>query len=72
MGKDTGTDIKSLAINLASTLLFVLPFPAYFDTENLKKYAAGVGAAFLVAYVLPPVGWRRPHPYSDDATNVPS
>jgi hypothetical protein len=60
-----------VAINVASTLLFVLPFVAYFSRENAVKFAAVVGASFLLAFVAPPVGWKRPHPYSDDPNNRP-
>ena len=67
----SGTDIKSLAINLATTLLFLLPFALYYSPENKSKSGIAVVGSFLLAYVLPPVGWRRPHPYSDDPRNVP-
>jgi hypothetical protein len=66
-----GTDIKSLLINLASILLLILPVAAYLDRENAVKYAAVVGGSFLVAFVAPPLGWKRPHPYSDDPANLP-
>jgi len=66
-----GTDIKSLAINMASIMLFVIPFVAYFDLMEIKQYSGLLGGAFVFAYVMPPVGWRRPHPYSDDPRNVP-
>jgi hypothetical protein len=66
-----GTDIKSLLINLASILLLILPVVAYLDRENAVKYAAGVGGSFLVAFIAPPLGWKRPHPYSDNPANRP-
>ena len=66
-----GLDIKSLALNLASILLFLLPFPAYFYPEYIKEASAVVVGSLLVSVLMPPIGWRRPHPYSDDPTNYP-
>ena len=66
-----GHDLKSLVLNLASTLLFLLPFVAYFYTEHLEMGAAVVGGSMVVSLLVPPIGWRRPHPYSDDPTNYP-
>jgi len=91
--KTAGTDAKSIAINLASLLLFVLPFALYYckveeerqqegEEETTIKvlvktngYYASIGvvvAAFAVAVLLPPVGWKRPHPYSDMPANRPA
>ena len=61
----TGRDPKSLAINLATTVFFILPFLAYFDQKNLWSYVALVSILFVVAFIVPPIGWLRPHPYSD-------
>eukprot|EP00980_Cylindrotheca_fusiformis_P007579 scaffold1580_cov116-Cylindrotheca_fusiformis.AAC.14 len=66
-----GHDVKSLALNLASVLLILVPFVAYFFSEILQTWAAVVAASFVVAVLLPPFGWRRPHPYSDDPSNYP-
>ena len=71
-----GHDIKSLLINLATTLLFFLPFALYYDiqqqqSENVTLYCAVVAGGLLVAVITPPVGWMRPHPYSDMEGNVP-
>lgn len=66
-----GTDIKSLAINLASIILMFLPFAIYYDPDNTMNFCLSLGVSFLFAYVMPPVGWKRPHPYSDDPLNVP-
>lgn len=37
-----------------------------------EGYAAFSVLLFAAAYLTPPVGWRRPHPYSDDPRNVPT
>lgn len=66
-----GTDIKSLAINLASLLLFVLPFAAYFDRDHWKIYSGVVAVSMVLALLTPPMGWLRPHPYSDFPNNKP-
>mmetsp|Transcript_14393 Transcript_14393/g.34837 ORF Transcript_14393/g.34837 Transcript_14393/m.34837 type:complete len:81 (+) Transcript_14393:110-352(+) len=66
-----GHDIKSLALNFFSTVLFLLPFVAFFYSEHAQIAVAFVAGTFLIALVLPPFGWRRPHPYSDDPTNTP-
>ncbi len=67
-----GHDVKSLAINFATTLLFLLPFALYFDDGDKAKYYAGIVVAFLaLAVVLPPFGWMRPHPYTDLPGNQP-
>jgi hypothetical protein len=67
-----GHDIKSLAINFATALLFLLPFPLFFGDEGKAKFYTGVVVAFLVlAVILPPFGWMRPHPYSDLPGNKP-
>ena len=68
----TGHDIKSLAINFATTLVFLLPFALYFGDEGKSKfYAGGVLAVSALAVILPPIGWMRPHPYSDLPGNKP-
>lgn len=66
-----GTDLKSLALNLASILLFILPFAAYLDKDNTKIYCGVVVGSFVVSVLVPPVGWMRPHPYSDIPSNKP-
>ncbi|KAL3809450.1 hypothetical protein ACHAXA_001278 [Cyclostephanos tholiformis] len=67
-----GHDIKSLAINFATTLLFLLPFALYFGDERKVTFYTGSVVAFLaLAVVLPPFGWMRPHPYSDLPGNKP-
>ena len=66
-----GRDVKSLALNFASFVLFFLPFAMYFYPEhNTVSFGVVVGS-MLISLIIPPVGWRRPHPYSDDPTNLP-
>jgi hypothetical protein len=49
-----------------------LPIALYMTSAKyLYEMMAGLLASFTLAYVLPPMGWRRPHPYSDDPTNRP-
>jgi hypothetical protein len=77
-----GTDIKSVLLNISSIVFFIFPFFAFFvsqyngfsinDKNNI--YGASIAitmALYVIAYIAPPIGWRRPHPYSDDPTNVP-
>lgn len=78
-----GHDIKSIAILMASIVLLISPIVTYWSYTNqassglddgLPRYYYTLGAPvilLLVAYMVPPIGWRRPHPYSDDPTNVP-
>lgn len=66
-----GHDMKSLVLNLFSTLLFLLPFLAYFHSEQLQTGVIVVAASLVLALLVPPIGWRRPHPYSDDPSNLP-
>lgn len=67
-----GTDPKSIAINLASTLLFIIPIVAYmYEMKETFIYIAVVAASFVLAYLIPPVGMLRPHPYSDMPSNRP-
>lgn len=67
-----GLDIKSLAINLATLLLFILPFALYFgEEEKAKVYVGVVVAGLLLSLIVPPIGWMRPHPYTDLPGNEP-
>ena len=66
-----GLDPKSIVINLATIFLFVLPFLAYFDRENGIKYCQYVAGSMVLAFLVPPVGWMRPHPYTDKPSNTP-
>lgn len=64
-----GHDIKSLGINVASLCLFFLPIACYLFRDLCKEFCIVTGVSFVVAYLLPPVGWKRPHPYSDEPNN---
>jgi hypothetical protein len=66
-----GMDIKSLGINFASMMLFFLPMVIYVYRDLTKASIAATLASFAVAYLIPPVGWKRPHPYSDNPNNLP-
>lgn len=67
-----GHDIKSLVINLATILLFLLPFALYFgDEEKYKAYVGVVVGSLALALIVPPFGWMRPHPYTDMPGNEP-
>ena len=68
----SGHDIKSLAINLATFVVFVLPFALYFgEDEHAKMYIGAVVGFMALAAILPPFGWMRPHPYTDIPGNEP-
>ena len=67
-----GHDIKSLLLNLATFLLFMLPFALYYGEEGKEKlYCGVVVASMVVAIIAPPFGWMRPHPYTDMPGNEP-
>ena len=66
-----GHDIKSLALNFASSLLILLPFAVYFYPEYLKEEIGVVCITFVGAYLAPPRGMLRPHPFSDYPENAP-
>ena len=64
-----GTDIKSVMINIASILLFFLAFAVIFYREQTMLWIGIVAGVYAIAFLLPPVGWKRPHPYSDYPEN---
>lgn len=66
-----GHDIKSLLLNLASLILFLLPFAIYLDRENTKNFCMAVGGVWLLTALVPPIGLYRPHPYTDWPSNKP-
>mmetsp|Transcript_4723 Transcript_4723/g.12020 ORF Transcript_4723/g.12020 Transcript_4723/m.12020 type:complete len:90 (+) Transcript_4723:739-1008(+) len=66
-----GHDAKSLALNLFYIVLFLLPIGMYCYPEYIQKQIGVVLVACLVSFVVPPVGWKRPHPYSDMPANRP-
>ena len=66
--------VKSFGLNAATTLLFLTPFLLYFFghfTVNEMPGTRIIGIANVVmlaiAWFIPPRGWKRPHPYSDQA-----
>jgi|AntRauTorckE5430_2_1112549.scaffolds.fasta_scaffold24428_1 hypothetical protein len=67
----TGHDIKSLLINLATIFLFFIPFAIYLDRENTQNYLMILGGSFVAAFIAPPFGRYRPHPYTDWEGNKP-
>jgi hypothetical protein len=77
-----GTDVKSVLLNISSIVFFFFPIFACIvyqyngiSIENKNKLLGGsiatLFAIYVLAYIVPPIGWKRPHPYSDDPTNVP-
>ncbi len=77
-----GIDIKSVLLNASSIVFFFFPIVAFFVTQYtelsiddknriLGGSIATLMALYALAYIAPPIGWRRPHPYSDDPANVP-
>ena len=56
-------------INIASILFFILPFGIIFYREHSLPLTGIVVFVYAIGYVLPPVGWKRPHPYSDIPAN---
>lgn len=65
----SGHDQKSLLINLFTTLLFLSPIPWYLQTASFQTLVIMNIFIFGVAILYPPVGWLRPHPYSDFERN---
>jgi len=59
-----GLDPKSIAINLSSIFLFLLPIFVYFYEKYWKEYIASVIGLFVLTYIIPPRGWLRPHEVS--------
>jgi len=68
---DTGIDPKSLVLNLASSMLFFMPILMYLKMEYFVPYVQATVGVFALAFIVPPVGWLRPHPYSDLPGNKP-
>lgn len=67
----SGLDIKSLLINFSTFLFFIVPFEIYFYPEYVKEECIVVVVGFAIAYMAPPYGFLRPHPYSDMPSNKP-
>jgi hypothetical protein len=66
-----GIDPKSIMLNFASFMLFAVPFVLYFKAEYGVPFCKATVASFAVAYITSPMGWLRPHPYSDLPGNKP-
>eukprot|EP00558_Chaetoceros_sp_UNC1202_P013160 CAMPEP_0197241028 /NCGR_PEP_ID=MMETSP1429-20130617/7174_1 /TAXON_ID=49237 /ORGANISM="Chaetoceros sp., Strain UNC1202" /LENGTH=82 /DNA_ID=CAMNT_0042700789 /DNA_START=98 /DNA_END=346 /DNA_ORIENTATION=+ len=66
-----GHDIKSLLLNLALTLSFILPVAIYIKREFTKEFCMATAAAAFIATIAPPFGFYRPHPYTDWEGNTP-
>lgn len=62
-------DVKSIFLNIASTVLILLPFAAYLDQERIVMWVGIVAGVFAITLLIPPLGWYRPHPYSDMESN---
>jgi hypothetical protein len=62
-------NLKSIVLNIITIMVFVWPFIAYFKPE--VTYAPVLGGAAVIALLVPPMGWKRPHPYSDMPSNRP-
>jgi hypothetical protein len=62
-----GRDVKSVSLNVASTLLLLLPVALYFleNAQHRWMFGGFVGLVLAIAILIPPVGYMRPHPYSD-------
>lgn len=37
--------------------------------EYMYYYLGITGILYILSYILPPMGWKRPHPYSDMPSN---
>jgi hypothetical protein len=48
-----------------------MPIIIYFNQNFWQQIVGAVVGAFLLAFVAPPLGWKRPHPYSDNPANRP-
>jgi len=67
----SGHDIKSLLLNLAMSILLALPYLAYMYPEYIKEEIGVTIGGFVIAFLAPPYGVLRPHPFSDSAYNTP-
>ena len=68
---ENGTDPKSLLWNLATTVIFFAPVAVYFNKSSVTEATAACAVFYLLAFLYKPIGWKRPHPYSDDPRNRP-
>ena len=60
--------MKDALLNIATTLIFSLPFLLYYDPLEYggNKWSLIVAAFCLLSFVYPPITWKRPNEYSDD------
>ena len=68
----SGHDVKSLLLNLWSITVFLMPFALFFlqDNDHRLIYTGVTVTSTLLALGYPPMGWKRPHPYSDQPENT--
>mmetsp|Transcript_19742 Transcript_19742/g.24358 ORF Transcript_19742/g.24358 Transcript_19742/m.24358 type:complete len:80 (-) Transcript_19742:329-568(-) len=66
-----GHDIKSILINIATAICFILPIAIYLNRESMQTYFMVAGGSLFLAMLAPPIGLYRPHPYSDWERNKP-
>lgn len=67
-----GHDIKSLTLNLATLMFFIIPFVIYLNPpETTRKYLFAVAGILSIVFLIPPLGFYRPHPYTDWDGNTP-
>jgi len=57
--------LKSFGLNVAASLLFATPFLIHFYGHLLMAILGANAATLAFVWLLPPRGWKRPHPYSD-------
>lgn len=58
--------LKSLTVNIATIALFVSPFALFAGGRQALQSIMLTNVCLLVtAFLVPPWGWKLPHPYSD-------
>lgn len=62
---DRPQTFKSMVINLWSILTILLPMMIILRFDLLWDFIMVWAALTAVMLVVPPLGWIRPHPYSD-------
>jgi len=65
----SGHDVKSLLWNLTMSFIFLCPLPLYSGHLNLNQVLLAILVLYFFSYMKSPIGWKRPHPYSDDPAN---
>lgn len=55
--------------NITCIFVFILPLVAYWANSYLSYVGIASIVSYGIAYILPPIGWKRPHPYSDMPEN---